>query len=155
MKEAVKFLKENSDSWRERRIEECERIRLEEKEDRFAVIRMKKKRYGLTTLSKEERMRLKGRTEEKLLLAKAKSNLWKMVRDPAEKAMKEEEAEAWRKLGEGAEEFMEEAWVREYKEFKGEESIERKMKSEIDMGKLGEKEEGRRVEEEERGNEGD
>ena len=38
MKEAVKFLKENSDSWRERRIEECERIRLEEKEDRFAVI---------------------------------------------------------------------------------------------------------------------
>ena len=119
MKEAVKFLKENSDSWRERRIEECERIRLEEKEDRFAVIRMKKKRYGLTTLSKEERMRLKGRTEEKLLLAKTKSNLWKMARDPTKKAMKEGEAEAWSKLGEGAKEFMEETWIRKYNEVKG------------------------------------
>ena len=158
MKEAVKFLKENSDSWRERRIEECERIRLEEKEDRFAVIRMKKKRYGLTTLSKEERMRLKGRTEEKLLLAKTKSNLWKMARDPAKNDLKEGEAEAWSKLGEGAEEFMEEAWIRKYKEFKEEGSRERKKKEidvgekkkEIDTEKLREEEGGRRMVEEEK-----
>ena len=35
MKEAVSFLRTNADKWRERRIEECERIRKEEKEDRL------------------------------------------------------------------------------------------------------------------------
>jgi hypothetical protein len=54
MKEAVRFLKEKGDGWRERRIEECERIREEEKIDRLALVKEKKKRYGLKRLSKEE-----------------------------------------------------------------------------------------------------
>ena len=99
MKEAAKFLKENSDRWRERQIDECERIKQEEKDDRFAVIKMKRKRYGLKTMSKEEKMRLKERTEDKLLIAKTKSNLWKQARDPQEKEMEEEEEEAWRMRG--------------------------------------------------------
>ena len=41
MREAVRFLKKNSDSWRERRIDECERIREEEKLDRLALVKVK------------------------------------------------------------------------------------------------------------------
>ena len=77
MKEAIKFLKTNEERWRERRIEECARIKEEEKRDRLALVKEKKKRYGLTKLSKEENMRLKMRTEERQVIAKAKANLWR------------------------------------------------------------------------------
>ena len=72
MSESAKFLRDNADRWRERRIEECEGVRREEKEDRLTIVKMKKKRYGLAKLSKEENKRLKQRTEEKVMLAKAK-----------------------------------------------------------------------------------
>ena len=75
LREATKFLRDNADRWRERKIEECERVRREEKEDRLAIVKMKKKRYGLSKLSKEEIMRLKQRTEEKVMMARARSNL--------------------------------------------------------------------------------
>jgi hypothetical protein len=50
MREAVIFLRENTDKWRERRIEECDRIREEDKRDRLAVSKEKKKRYGMKRL---------------------------------------------------------------------------------------------------------
>ena len=54
---SMNFLKENEGGWRQRRIEECDKIRDEEKRDRLAVVREKKKRYGLKRLSKEENRR--------------------------------------------------------------------------------------------------
>ena len=53
------FLRENSVKWQERKVTECERVKEEAKEDRLAVSRMKKKRYGIKRLSKEENKRLK------------------------------------------------------------------------------------------------
>ena len=72
MREAVKFMRENTDKWRERRIEECDRIREEDKKDRLAVAKEKKKRYGIKELSKEENQKMTRRTEERLEIAKAK-----------------------------------------------------------------------------------
>ena len=66
MRESVNFLKSNEERWRTRRIEECDRIREEEKRDRLAIAREKKKRYGLKKLSVEENRRLKRRTEDRL-----------------------------------------------------------------------------------------
>ena len=116
MKEAVRFLKEKKDGWRERRIEECERIREEEKKDRLALVKEKKKRYGLKRLSKEENSRLKSRTEERLLVSQAKANLWKRYRDGDDEEdgseMGAEEETAWRNILDGVKELEEEdgAW---------------------------------------------
>ena len=63
------------------KIAECDRIKEEEKRDRLAVARMMKKRYGVKRLSKEENMRLKMRTEERLEIAKAKTNYWRHHRE--------------------------------------------------------------------------
>jgi hypothetical protein len=68
---AVKFLRDNTDKWRERRIDECDRIREEDKKDRLAVSKEKKKRYGLKRLSKEENLRMTRRTDERLRLRKS------------------------------------------------------------------------------------
>jgi hypothetical protein len=54
MRVAVNFLRENTDKWRERKIEECDRIREEDKRDRLAVSKEKKKRYGINRLKRRE-----------------------------------------------------------------------------------------------------
>ena len=95
LREATSFLKKNADGWNERRIEECERVKREEKEDRLAIVKEKKKRYGLKKMSKEESMRMKQRTEEKIMLAKMRSNLWKRYRDGRQEEEGEEEKMAW------------------------------------------------------------
>ena len=84
MRVAARFLKDNTDKWKERRIEECDRIREEDKRDRLAVAKEKKKRYGLKRLSKEENTRMTRRTEERLEIAKAKENLWKKFQERKE-----------------------------------------------------------------------
>ena len=103
MKEAITFLKTNEERWRERRIEECARIKEEEKRDRLALVKEKKKRYGLTKLSKEENMRLKMRTEERQVIAKVKANLWRRYREVGGEDMEEEEQQAWKTVEEGIE----------------------------------------------------
>ena len=74
---SVNFLKENGRKWKTRKIEECDKIRAMEKEERMSIIQEKRKRYGLKTLNKEENGRLKERTAERIEIAKAKSNYWK------------------------------------------------------------------------------
>jgi hypothetical protein len=61
---STEYLKQNEPKWRTMKIEECERIKEEEKKDRLAIVSQKKKRYGLKRLNKEENIRLKKRTEE-------------------------------------------------------------------------------------------
>lgn len=74
-----------------------ERIKAEEKKDRLAVGNIKKKRYGIGKLNKEENLRLKSRTEDRILLARGRENLWKKFRESKEDDtfMGEEEAKAW------------------------------------------------------------
>ena len=57
------------------------------------------KRYGVKKMSKEENMRLKMRTEERLEIATAKTNFWRNHRrqGPGEE-MGEEEAMAWENI---------------------------------------------------------
>ena len=81
VRESISFLKVNEDGWRTRRLQENERIKEEEKRDRLALVREKKKKYGIKKISKEENMRLKRRTEERLEISVAKSNLWKKFSD--------------------------------------------------------------------------
>jgi hypothetical protein len=81
MRVAVNFLRENTDKWRERRIEKCDMIREEDKRDRLAVSNEKKKRYGMKRLSKEENQRMTRRTEDRLEIAKANENLWRKFRE--------------------------------------------------------------------------
>ena len=93
---SMSYLKEKDGAWRQRKIEECDRIREEEKRDRLAVTREKKKRYGINKLSKEENQKIKTRTEERLEVAKAKENLRKRFREGNEDTeMEEEELKAW------------------------------------------------------------
>ena len=94
MRESVEFLRSNNKKWKERRIEECDKIREEEKKDRLAVAKEKKRKYGLSRLSKEENMRMTMRTGERLEIAKAKENLWKKFRE-GKGEMEREEQEAW------------------------------------------------------------
>ena len=67
----------------------------------------KKRRYGLKRLSKEENSRLKLRTEERLILAKVRENLWRRYRGGGAERKNpplgegEKEEEAWRRLEEG------------------------------------------------------
>ena len=66
MKEAITYLKVNTEGWVERRSREVERIREEEKLDRLAVIKQKKKRYGKGKISKDESSKLKRRVRKRL-----------------------------------------------------------------------------------------
>ena len=99
MKESVKFLKKNDTKWQERRILECDKIRLEEKKDRLAVVAVKKKRYGskLSKLTKEENIKMKLRTEERIEMAIAKENLWKRFQEK-DQEFEEGEEEAWGRI---------------------------------------------------------
>ena len=97
----VECLKQNEDSWRCRKIDECERIKEEEKRDRLAIVKGMKKRYGLQKLSKEENRRLKSRTEDIIEIAKAKENYWRKFRHRNDYVMEEEEDDAWRNLEKG------------------------------------------------------
>jgi hypothetical protein len=111
MREAVKYLRENTDRWRERKIQECDKIREEDKRDRLAVAKEKKKRYGVKRLSKDENQKLTRRTEDRLEIAKAKENLWRQFRERKEsedKVMEEEEEDAWKSLKKGIMELEEE-----------------------------------------------
>ena len=77
MRESMEFLRKNKEKWRERKLGETKMIKEEDKRDRLAVAKEKKKRYGIQGLSREETKRLKMRTEERLEIAKAKENYWK------------------------------------------------------------------------------
>jgi hypothetical protein len=93
---SMNYLKEKDGAWRQRRIEECDKIREEEKIDRLAVTREKKKGYGINKISKDENLKIKRRTEERLDVAKAKENLWKRFREGKEdNEMEDEELKAW------------------------------------------------------------
>ena len=113
MRRCITYLKENGIKWRERRIRECDMIREEEKRDRLAVVRVKKRKYGLKKLSKEENKRMTLRTEERLEIAKVKENLWRRHRGEGKTSgMGEEEEEAWEILKQKVEELEEKegAW---------------------------------------------
>jgi hypothetical protein len=47
MRKAMEFMRKNKDKWKERRLEETKRIKEEDKRDRLAVVKEKKKRYGI------------------------------------------------------------------------------------------------------------
>jgi hypothetical protein len=95
-------------------MKECDRIREEEKMDRLAVVREKKRKYGIKRISKEENMRLKKRTEESLEIASAKENLWRKFREKdKELAPTREEAEAWEGLRASVKELEENGSWRE------------------------------------------
>ena len=75
LRECTKFLEENAEGWRKRKLKEVERLKREEKEERLAIIKVKKKRYGIAKLNSEETKRIRMRSEDRILLAKAKENL--------------------------------------------------------------------------------
>ena len=60
------FLRENDAKWQTRRKEEVDRIKEEEKKDRLAICKEKKKIYGIKKLNKEENLRLKRREKQSL-----------------------------------------------------------------------------------------
>ena len=76
----IKEIKDNDEKWTTRKIEECDRIKEEDKRDRLAIANDKRKRYGLKRMNKEENKRLKERLDRKIELAQAKSNYWKWHR---------------------------------------------------------------------------
>ena len=79
-RESISFLKENERHWQQRKIKEVDRIKEEEKTDRMAVCKQKKRRYGIQKMSKEENKRMKERTEERIIISQAKANYWKRHR---------------------------------------------------------------------------
>ena len=79
-RESVSFLKENERHWQQRKIKEVDRIKEEEKIDRLAVCKQKKRRYGIQRMSKEENKRMKERTEERIIISQARANYWKRHR---------------------------------------------------------------------------
>ena len=102
LRTSTKYLKEKEDDWRCRRIVECTRIKEEEKKDRLAFIKEKKKRYGLKRLSKEENSRITLRTEERLDIARGKTNLWRKFglgrKGNENEELDEEECKAWEEV---------------------------------------------------------
>ena len=50
----------------------------------MAIVKEKKKRYGIQKLNKEENKRLRERTEERILVSQAKANYWKKWREKKE-----------------------------------------------------------------------
>ena len=81
LRESITFLKSKEVIWRTRRLEECSRIREEEKRDRLAVVAVKKRKYGVKRMTKEENSRIKERTEERLEIATAKTNYCRNYRE--------------------------------------------------------------------------
>jgi hypothetical protein len=71
---------ENEDGWKERRNGEIKRIKEQEKKERLEIVAEKKKRYGLQRLSKEESKRMGERTKERIEIANARANYWKLHR---------------------------------------------------------------------------
>jgi hypothetical protein len=63
-----------------RKIKEVDRIKEEEKRDRLAICKEKKKRYDIKKMNKEENRRSKERTDERILISQAKANYWKKYR---------------------------------------------------------------------------
>ena len=74
-------MRENEAGWQQRKIKEVGRIKEVEKAERLAIASQKKKRYGIKTLNKEENMRIKRRTEERIEISQAKANNWKWYRE--------------------------------------------------------------------------
>ena len=99
LRESISFLKKNESKWQHRKIKEVERIKNEEKADRLAIRRQKKKKYGIKLLNKEENKRIKERTEERIIISQAKANYWKMHRGE-ERGYKEMNGEHWRNMKE-------------------------------------------------------
>ena len=99
---SIEYLKQQETKWMTRRIAECERIKEEEKKDRLAIVSEQRKRYGLKGLNKEENMRLKKRTEERIEPAQARVNYWKWYRGEGRAEMAgntgKEKMEAWTRL---------------------------------------------------------
>ena len=54
-------------------------MKQEDKADRLAVVAIKKQRYGIGKLSKEETKGMRKRTEERLMLAKVRGSLYYAV----------------------------------------------------------------------------
>ena len=77
LRTSMEYLKEKEECWQQRKIREVDRIKEEEKRDRLAICKEKKKRYGIKTMNKEEKKRLKQRTEERIIISQAKANYWK------------------------------------------------------------------------------
>ena len=112
MRMCTSYLKDREGEWSERRLKECSKIREEEKLDRLALVRVKKLKYGIKKASKEEGMRMKKRTEERLEISKAKGNLWKKYRE-RKKSEEEPNAEVWEDLRRSVIDLEEEGWWRE------------------------------------------
>ena len=77
LRTSMEYLKEKEECWQQRKIREVDKIKEEEKRDRLAICKEKKKRYGIKTMNKEEKKRLKQRTEERIIISQAKANYWK------------------------------------------------------------------------------
>ena len=93
------------------KIEEIERIRKEEKEERLAICKQKKKKYRLKQLNKEENKRIKERSEERILISQAKANYWKMHRG-GKKGYEEKYEQHWRNIKDGILALEEEgSWI--------------------------------------------
>ena len=80
LREARRIIKENEEGWKERRTGEIRKIKEQEKRERLAIVAEKKKKYGLNTLTKEEKRRLGERTNERIEIANARANYWKLHR---------------------------------------------------------------------------
>ena len=102
LRTSIQFLKEKESGWQTRKIKEVESIKEEEKRDRLAICKEKKRRYGLKRLSKVESKRRKMRTEERMVVSMAKANYWKHYRggDMMEGEV-DDTKEAWKALKEG------------------------------------------------------
>ena len=48
--------------WAQHKLKEFDRIKEEEKQDRLALVRVEKMKYGIQKISKEENLRLRKRT---------------------------------------------------------------------------------------------
>ena len=82
------------------------------------MVKMKRKRYGIQKLSKEETMRLRIRKEERLEISRAKSNLWRHYRR-GEEDLDEEELLAWENLEKGILILEEDGnWIRKEEDVK-------------------------------------
>ena len=123
---SIEYLKEHEVKWEKRRLKECTRIREEEKKDRLALVKIKKKKYGMNRVSKEENKRLKSRTEERLELSTAKGNLWKHYRE--NKEMEDDIAKAWEDVRKSVMELEEEGRWKEEEEDLGRITFARKEK---------------------------
>ena len=123
LKVSMEFLRENGAKWQTRKIEEVARIKEEEKKDRLAICKEKKKRYGIKKLNEEENLRLKRRTEERISVSQAKANYWKQHRSGGGGGM--ENREDWKRLREGILALEEDGgWIKEEDALKKEERDE-------------------------------